>query len=126
MGEPFVDLSDDESFRFGYALLLAISATMIPRAIFGPTTAIMALRGLQVPVVWIVVLGVVISLLLCLVLYPVFGAASIAIAYLAASTFVSVVQWWWAKRQTGIDCSIFAQGNLQLLRRQLRLSFVGA
>ena len=81
---------------------------MIPRAVFGPSTAIMSMKGMQVPVVWIVALGFVVAAALCFALFPLFEVAGFAIAYLVACTFVCALQWWWAVRKTGIDTSIFA------------------
>ncbi len=112
IGGEFVLGLVNESFTAGYGMLLAISAAMIPRAVFGPTTAIMAMKGLQVPVVWIVAAGVVLSALLSLGLMPFFGVNAFAYAYLASCTFIALFQWRWAIRKTGIDCSIFASSKV--------------
>ena len=116
----------DEGFRAGYWMLLAISAAMIPRAVFGPTTAIMAMKGLQVPVVWIVALGVVLSMVLSLALLPAFGVSAFAIAYLTSCTFIAFFQWQWALKRTGIDCSVFSSLKVLLatsLGQKIRQAF---
>ncbi len=108
-----------EDFQAGYWMLLMVCASMIPRAAFGPATAIMSMKGLPVPVVWVVALGVVLALVLCLALYPLLGVTAIAVAYLVSTTFISVGQWFWALRTTGLDCSIFAPQGLSFLRQKL-------
>ena len=48
------------------------------------------------------------SVLLMLLLFPVFGILGIAIAYCAMSAVCSVLLWLHARRVTGLDCSIFS------------------
>lgn len=112
IGGEFVLALVNEEFTAGYGMLLAISAAMIPRAVFGPTTAIMAMKGLQVPVVWIVASGVVLSAVLSLGLLPFLGVNAFAVAYLVSCTFIALFQWRWALKKTGIDCSIFASAKV--------------
>ncbi len=125
LGELILALVN-ESFRTGYLMLLLICASMIPRAVFGPTTAVMSMKGLQVPVVWILAAGIILSLLLCLALFPIYGVSAIAIAYLVSTTFITGVQWWWSRYKTGIDCAIFAPASWLFVRRQLATSFARA
>ena len=89
-------------------MLLAICASMIPRAVFGPTTAVLAMKGLQVPVVWIIALGASLSMIMCLALFPWLGVSAFAVAYVVSTTLISGLQWRWAKKKTGLDSSIFA------------------
>ena len=116
-GEFFLGLVN-EKFRSGYTILMIITVAMLPRPIFGPATAVMAMRGLQVPVVWILLVGIALTVALSLVMFPIYGIEGIAIAYLISSTFIAVAQWWWAKVKTGIDCSIVSLALSRLNRRR--------
>ena len=97
-----------EAFENGRAILLIVCSAMISRAVFGPAPAIMAMKGQHGSVIWILSLGTAISLALGLALFPALGVEAIAIAYTVSYSLIAVAQWWWVKRKTGIDCSIFA------------------
>ena len=106
-GEFFLGLVNEE-FRSGYTILMIITVAMLPRPVFGPATAVMAMRGLQVPVVWILLVGIAVTATLSVILFPTYGIEGIAIAYLISTTFIAAAQWRWAKVKTGIDCSIIS------------------
>jgi O-antigen/teichoic acid export membrane protein len=97
-----------EAFENGRAVLLIVCSAMIARAVFGPAPAIMAMKGQHGSVIWILSAGTAVSLVLGLALFPRLGIEAIAIAYTVSYSLIAVAQWWWVKRRTGIDCSIFA------------------
>ncbi len=96
------------AFENGRAVLLIVCASMVARAIFGPAPAVMAMKGQHGSGIGILVAGTAASLALGVALFPVLGIEAIAIAYTVSYSLIAVAQWWWVKRRTGIDCSIFA------------------
>ncbi len=107
LGKPLLGLFG-EAFTAGYPALLIISLSMIPRAIFGPATAIMAAAGRQKPMIVILIAAVVLSALTIFQTFGTLGFLSIAVGYTAAISFAAVAQWWWTLRETAIDCSVFS------------------
>ncbi len=107
-GELFLGFFGPE-FKVGYDALLVACLTMIPKAIFGPATNIMSVAGRQKPMIIILLAGMLASALTIFMLYPNVGITGIAVGYAAAITFISIAQWWWTLKETGIDCSIFSR-----------------
>lgn len=97
-----------KEFLAGQATLLIVCLSMIPRALFGPATEITAAAGRQKPMILIMLSGTALSMVTGLVLFPVFGMNAIAAGYSVAIGAIAAAQWWWAKRMTGIDCSILS------------------
>ncbi len=97
-----------DDFAAGYWTLIIVALTMIPRAIFGPATAVMAAAGEQRSMIIVLVMGVAVSMLFCIATFQTLGMNSIALGYAVSITFVSVAQWWRTLRETGVDCSIFS------------------
>ncbi|MEM7428392.1 MAG: lipopolysaccharide biosynthesis protein [Pseudomonadota bacterium] len=98
----------DQSFRSAHTALIVMCLTMLARAIFGPATAVLSMKGHQLPSLWTLTGGLVVSVVLSLLLFPMLGILGVAIAYLTANTIIAIVQWQLAWRLTGIDCSVFA------------------
>ncbi len=107
LGKPLLGIFG-EAFTAGYPALLVICLSMIPRAIFGPATAIMAAAGRQKPMIVILIAAVVLSALIIFQSFSMLGMISIAVGYTAAISFAAIAQWWWTLRETGIDCSVFS------------------
>ncbi len=105
----------DPSFKSAHSALVVMCLTMVARAVFGPATAVLAMRGHQLPSLFSLTGGLIASVVLSLALFPLHGVLGIAIAYLAANCLIAIVQWQLAWRLTGIDCSLFA-----ILRRSQR------
>ena len=84
------------------------------RALFGPAPAILAMKGHQLPTVWSLVGGLLVSVTLCLLLFPIYGITGIAIAYTTANTLVSILQWRLVKHLTGLDSSILNLRHVKL------------
>jgi O-antigen/teichoic acid export membrane protein len=97
-----------DSFSDAHTALIVMCLTIVVRAIFGPATAVLSMKGIQLPSLWTLIAGLVISMVLSLVLLPPLGVLGIAIAYLIANSAIAVCQWHLALRMTGIDVSIFA------------------
>lgn len=97
-----------DAFVGGRTILMMVCAAMIARAVFGPGPAIMAMKGHHAAAVWILSAGTALSLGAGLALYPTLGIEGIAAAYTLSYSLIAATQWWWVKRNTGIDCSIFA------------------
>lgn len=95
-------------FEGGRTTLLIVCAAMIARAVFGPAPALMAVKGYHRAAISIPLAGTAVSVALGLALYPALGIEGIAIAYAFSYSLIALSQWWWIKRNTGIDCSIFA------------------
>ena len=97
-----------EDFTAAYWTLIIVVLTMIPRAVFGPATAVMAAAGEQCSMIIVLILGIAVSMLVCVATFQTLGVNSIALGYAVSITFVSVAQWWQTLRETGVDCSIFS------------------
>ncbi len=97
-----------EAFENGRTILLIVCVSMVARAVFGPAPGIMAMKGQHGSGIGILLGGTAISLAFAMALFPVLGVEAIAIAYTVSYSLIAVAQWWWVKRRTGIDCSIFA------------------
>ncbi len=108
VGEFALGLVDD-SFKSAHGALMVMCMTMVARAVFGPATAVLAMKDHQLPSLYSLTGGLIVSVVLSLILFPLYGIMGIAIAYLAATSLISVVQWQLAWRLTGIDCSLFAK-----------------
>ena len=96
------------AFTDGLPVLLLVSSVMVVRAMFGPAPAILTAKGHQFAMMAILAGSMALSVLLMILLYPVFGIIGIAIAYCTMSAVCSVLLWLHARRKTGIDCSIFS------------------
>lgn len=107
VGEFVLGIVDD-SFRSAHPALIVMCLTIVVRAVFGPATAVLSMKGFQLPSLWTLIAGLVISIALSLALMPSLGVLGIALAYLIANSAIAVCQWHVAWRLTGIDCSIFA------------------
>lgn len=96
------------AFTDGLPILLLVSSVMVVRAVFGPAPAILTANGHQYAMMAILAGSMALSVVLMILLCPVFGITGIAIAYCAMSAVCSVLLWFHARRVTGIDCSIFS------------------
>lgn len=106
-GDRFLALFGQQ-FVAAYDALVLCCLAMIPRAVFGPATSIMAALGRQKPMIVILLIAVAISAAVIWHTHSELGVTSIAVGYAAAVTFAAALQWSWTLRETGIDCSIFA------------------
>lgn len=98
----------DSSFKTAHGALVVMCLTMVARAVFGPATAILAMKGHQLPSLYSLTGGLIVSVLMSLALFPTYGIMGIGVAYLTATSLIAVVQWQLAWKLTGIDCSLFA------------------
>ena len=92
-----------DGFRDGQTALLIVCVAMATRAVFGPGTAILAMKGHHVSSIWILAAGTALSATIGLALFPTMGIEGIAIAYTISNSAVALVQWWWIRHKTGID-----------------------
>ncbi|MBL4758523.1 MAG: lipopolysaccharide biosynthesis protein [Rhizobiales bacterium] len=106
-GELFLGFFGPE-FKVGHDALMIACLTMIPKAIFGPATNIMSVAGRQKPMIVILLAGMLASAFVIFAMFPNAGITGIAVGYATAITFISIAQWWWTLKETGIDCSIFS------------------
>lgn len=116
LGAPLLGLFGD-GFAAGYALLLVISLSMLPRAMFGPSMAIMAAaERSQKPMIAILIAAAALSGGIIYTTSNELGALSFALGYTTAITAAAIAQWAWTWHQTGIDSSIFAAVTARVLK----------
>ncbi len=106
-GDRILSLVGPE-FRAGQPILFAACLTMIPRAVFGPAPAIMAAVGRQKAMIVVLLGSLALSMMICVLLVPMAGMNGLVAGYAVGLSCASIFQWWWVRRSTGIDCSIFA------------------
>ncbi|MGI9413164.1 MAG: lipopolysaccharide biosynthesis protein [Hyphomicrobiales bacterium] len=97
-----------DGFKAGHMALLIVCLPMVTRAVFGPTTAIMAIKGHHSSALWILCAGLVMAVGTGIALFPSLGVDGIAIGFALSYSLIAMGQWLWIKRRTGIDCSLFA------------------
>ncbi len=90
-------------------ILLTVSATMVIRAIFGPAPLVLATHNFHMITLSVSLVCVVFAMVLIAALVPQIGVMAAAIGYTIANFFISVTLWYFTKKKTGIDCSIFAR-----------------
>ncbi len=95
-----------EAFSGAKPILIAVSSTILVRAIFGPAPAILSMNGRQVPTAIIMGAALVLSVVGSWLSYPDFGIYGIALSYAAANFIASLSLWLIALGRTGIDGSI--------------------
>jgi O-antigen/teichoic acid export membrane protein len=92
----------------GQDLLLIILGTLIVRALFGPGPAILGMKRRQDMIVKILLASLALSVGIAALGFGSMGVMIIAIAYLAATSFTSIVMWWSLKTRSNIDCAVWA------------------
>lgn len=97
-----------EEMVAGMPMLLAVSSTLLIRAIFGPAPAVLAIHDLHNASAAIMIAGLAVAVVLALGLYPFLGILGVAVAYPIANLGVSIALWRYAEIKTGIDVSIFS------------------
>lgn len=90
------------------ALLLVVSATMVIRAVLGPAPLVLAIHNFHMITLKVSAVGVITAVLFILMAYNSIGIMAAAIGYTGANLIVSSLLWHYAKRKTGIDCSLFS------------------
>ena len=97
-----------DGFRAGHTALVIVCAPMVARAVFGPTTAVMALKGHHGSALWIMGAGLVLTVIVGVALFPAMGIDGVAVGFAVSYSLIAAGQWLWIKHRTGIDCSLFA------------------
>lgn len=97
-----------EDFRAGHMALVIVCVPMVARAVFGPTTAVMALKGHHGGALWIMVAGLALAVAAGIALFPVMGIDGVAVGFAVSYSLIAAGQWLWLKRRTGIDCSLLS------------------
>jgi len=96
-----------EAFAAAKPILLAVSSTILVRALFGPAPSILSMSGFQVPTAVVMATCLVLSVVVSLLVYTDHGILGIALSYAGANAVASVVLWFIAKQRTGFDGSVF-------------------
>ncbi len=91
-------------------LLLSICSLMIFRALFGPGMALLASAEKHFQIAVVLLFSLLFALVMAPFLFQSIGITGFGIAYTAANAGASVALWWFARRETGIDCGIWAAG----------------
>ena len=97
----------DQQMGDNVAILLLISSVMVIRTIFGPAISLLAANDRQAQIAIILIGGLVVSLVGCTVLYPLFGIAGIAAAYAGSCLLSAMAMWAGVKRELGVDTAIW-------------------
>ena len=97
-----------DEFKMGQGIFVILMATLVVRAIFGPSHLILGMNRNPVLVAKVLLCSIVISLVLCFAGFSHFGIIMIAIGYFVACTFTSIAMWFYAKQKSGINCGIWA------------------
>lgn len=105
---PYVLSFFGDEFKMGQGIFVILMATLVVRAIFGPSHLILGMNRNPVLVAKVLLCSIVISLVLCFAGFSYFGVIMIAIGYFVASTFTSIAMWYYAKQKSGINCGIWA------------------
>lgn len=90
------------------AVLVTISATMIVRAIFGPAPHVLAVHGHHLITLIISIFSMISAFGILILTFEAFGLMAVALTYTGSNLFVSATLWYFARKKTDIDCSIFA------------------
>ena len=97
-----------DSFQAGHMALVIVCLPMVARAVFGPTTAVMALKGHHRSALWIMGAGLLLTVIAGAALFPVMGIDGVAVGFAISYSLIAAGQWLWIKRRTGIDCSLLS------------------
>jgi len=95
-----------EAFASAKPILLAVSSTILVRALFGPAPAILSMNGMQMQTAIIMAFALVLSIVGSLLAYADYGIWGIALSYAAANFLASMSLWIIARQRAGIDGSV--------------------
>ena len=90
-------------------ILLTVSATMVIRAIFGPAPLVLATHNFHMITLAVSLVCVVFAMVFIAASVSQFGIMAAAMGYTGANLLISAALWYFTKKKTGIDCSIFAK-----------------
>ncbi|MCV6576663.1 MAG: hypothetical protein OIF58_13090 [Cohaesibacter sp.] len=110
---PYIFALFGKDFVQGQTVLLIVMGTMVVRAIFGPTPAILGMERHQAFVSKTLIASLILSILLILAGFEwapfgLSGPTLIALGYLGATTFTAVFMWAAARKKSGINCAIWS------------------
>ncbi len=100
----------DAEFADQKTLLISICSLMIFRSMFGPGMALLASAKKHFQTAVVLLFSLLFALVLAPLLFQFIGIIGFGIAYTATNAGASVALWWFARRETGIDCGIWDAG----------------
>lgn len=107
VGPWVLSMFETEFGQYGY-ILLTISSVMLIRSFFGPAISVLAANGMQRSIALVLFIGLLISVIGSLWLYPLVGIIGIAASYAISSAFASAIMWALVKQKIKIDTGIWA------------------